>query len=101
MRLVLLDSGRVTFSDVGMRKATTGIRVGGNVVRKAGQLKKVQIPGHLHIILKDKDDRVKETITAHTRRQNGNSRVWLFSGIIKTTVLTDDFVEVKYHNHSR
>ncbi len=98
------DSGKVLFSNILLNnKYQTGIKVTGNVRQKTPSSRRVKIPGHIHVQLLSRQNRVLRTIRANTHRKYANSSVWHFDAVLKTNTidandLADARVVVKYHN---
>lgn len=93
----ILNSGNVLFTNIITEKVKNGLKVSGNVRKKSQSGKRVRIPGHIHIISKDKDGKILETIQARTHRKFGNSKTWHFDGVLKTLSTRDGEIAVKYH----
>jgi hypothetical protein len=92
-----LSSKGVLFSNVISSKSAKGTIINGNVRKSASASKKIRIAGHIHIILKSKENKVLETIKARTHRKYANSRLWHFDGVLKTSLPVGSVIIVKYH----
>jgi len=92
-----LNSKGVLFSNVMSNKTAQGIVINGYVQKSASSSKQIRIAGHIHIILKSKENKVLETVKARTHRKYGNSKLWHFDGILKTLPPEGSKITVKYH----
>jgi hypothetical protein len=92
-----LGSKGVLFSNVTSSKSTKGIIINGNIRKSASASKQIKIAGHIHIILKSKENKVLETINARTHRKYANSRLWHFDAVLKTLPPVGSMIMVQYH----
>lgn len=96
-----IDSGKVSFSNIDVRKTAEGIKVSGNVKRRSPSIRRVSIHGHIHIILNSPTKEPIEILKANTHRKYGNSKYWHFDGVLKTPLPENSSIVVKYHaSHS-
>jgi len=91
----IVNSKKIVFSNIITQKITTGFKVSGNIRLKAISGRRTRLPGHIHVLLKNDEGKILETIKASTHRKY--RKIWHFDGVLKTFPSIGNIVVVKYH----
>ena len=92
-----LDSKQVVFSEINAYKTKKGLKISGQVRKRALSSRHINIAGHIHVSLKNAAGEVLETVQARTHRLYARGTIWHFDGVLTKALPVGSVVVVEYH----